>query len=52
MNTGALGPLRQAVQAAAQDAAGGDVSSDGMRIAQVANGGADYLRVLHGLSGS
>jgi Double zinc ribbon len=52
VNTGALGPLRQAVQAAAQDAAGGAVSSDGTRIVQVANGGADYLRVLHGLTGS
>jgi hypothetical protein len=52
VNTGALDPLQQAVQAAAQDAASGDVSGDGTRIAQVANGGADYLRVLHGLSGS
>jgi double zinc ribbon protein len=51
LNTGAMGPLSQAVQAAAEDAASGSVNSDGARIVQVANGGADYLRVLHGLSG-
>jgi Double zinc ribbon len=52
VNVGALGPLRQAVEAAAQDAAvNGAVSGDGIRIVQASNGGAQYLRVLQGLTG-
>jgi hypothetical protein len=52
VNTGALRPLRQAIEGAAQDANSGSTRADGTRIVDVASGGANYLRVLHGLTGS